>query len=1244
MSLKYIDKYKQKDKEEFKKAVLKYASKLSIPADWLMTLMYSESRLNPKIENSYGYVGLIQFGRSARKTLGVTKKELKEMGGAKQMEYVFKYFVNYASKGYIKQFTDLYLMTFYPAVLIKKRPDNWRFPKKVTKANPGIWRNKKINFDGGTDDISVKSFRAWADAKISAEERKRNAVIRKITLRRVTAEAEPEEVEPNRAESQAGFITYVHNYSSIKTLDELIRYKRWNDPGRKNQPSGNELIKFEDNNHAMLTSIGKRKLKIILDSNEDLVNHLVVGARLKIPIGWVQPEFIAFDGAQNVFSNSDTETFISDAMQKATASPEYRTAFLSGAKGGEVRKIIPKPKVWIWCKAAGVEISDEGNVPKFGGMGAVFDLSPFLKDLTVKTGSKSGTFSFSLPPLVAECTKTGWKVRTGSTQEFTSKQDESGDRNFTSKGFVNYRTENNELRRNKFLFHNLISANDVVWISLDNPQIEPIDGLEGANSNYNINNPKISKEDIPNRYWDMIGLVDSNQQSYSSPNVSVGLSVNGRDCMKLLIEDSSYYLTLPEERESVYQTEGLFVNDNPKNWGRPARVSSVNMTSKLFSLQITSARTVGEMMSFIISSMAAIEIAPDSLFSGYQKQAGAGLGFGISKYEFFDYKTNKHQTFKAAGLWQIIKLQIDDYAVNDRCVIENRLAVHSGSLSNAMKIFADDRFIEFFGDTYCDQYFIIVRRPPFNKKGVFDYLTKITGAAPIGIPFEVDTDERKASSPKTLKKSDEFIESQITGGVKENGQSISDSLVVQENLGWYTGPVYSWYRISLPTQNAPDRTFASDKFPVVFFREYCEIWGNKSLDVQSNYMPWNKIPLKARKPEVTTTFETQIFEDLAYLIESNAYLPFTRNGTITIKGDRRIKAKTWIRYLPTGEVFYVEAVSNNYSINSATTDRTTTLTVSRGMIEYNASGQYILPLYFKIIDGLNNSPKAKKDSIKSEVKDSRILNVYFDFDKDTLIVPDRVDLDKKDLVDDRASRLLLAKKSDDALTELLVELTNTPDIFVELTGNTDENGDAFYNEDLSLRRAKNVKSELVRMYKNLTEDNIPELTAWFARRISVDGAGEAKPLKSNKGTTGKQRQLIDAKNRRIELKIVKKAKVENNPPSDKSKQNDFSSWRVNPSVFNFFNTRRQMCERVQNLESIADYVEQVQPEDIVTTDTSTKPTEEEIAIDVATGAMLHHSDTLLNKTSKEYKNIEVVGKYEDEDDNGRSGGNNSYYS
>ena len=84
--------------------------------------------------------------------------------------------------------------------------------------------------------------------------------------------------------------------------------------------------------------------------------------------------------------------------------------------------------------------------------------------------------------------------------------------------------------------------------------------------------------------------------------------------------------------------------------------------------------------------------------------------------------------------------------------------------------------------------------------------------------------------------------------------------------------------------------------------------------------------------------------DLLFVVETSAYLPFTRKGTITINGDRRIKVGTFVFLAVTGEIFYVKSVSNSISFTNGNIERTTTIEVERGMLR-----EYI-DKYFQLVD------------------------------------------------------------------------------------------------------------------------------------------------------------------------------------------------------------------------------------------------------------------------------------------------------
>ncbi len=140
MKLVYEDLVKE-NKEAFIKKVKEISSRLGINPNWLMLVMYMESNINHRAVNPMGgATGLIQFMPFVATELGTTTKQLLNMSNVEQLNYVEKYFKSWAK--YVTGFTDLYLVTFYPAALIQKRPDSWNFPNIVYQYNKGLDRNK----------------------------------------------------------------------------------------------------------------------------------------------------------------------------------------------------------------------------------------------------------------------------------------------------------------------------------------------------------------------------------------------------------------------------------------------------------------------------------------------------------------------------------------------------------------------------------------------------------------------------------------------------------------------------------------------------------------------------------------------------------------------------------------------------------------------------------------------------------------------------------------------------------------------------------------------------------------------------------------------------------------------------------------------------------------------------------------------------------------------------------------------
>ena len=280
------------------------------------------------------------------------------------------------------------------------------------------------------------------------------------------------------------------------------------------------------------------------------------------------------------------------------------------------------------------------------------------------------------------------------------------------------------------------------------------------------------------------------------------------------------------------------------------------------------------------------------------------------------------------GIWQIIKIIIDDN-VAFRQVFDATITTSTGSLLNWFNKVCQKPFVEFMGDTWGDQYYFVARRPPFDAAAVRD------------------------AYADALYSNNGYL-------------SIHPNKVLSTSLTWSVNTAYSWYKLGARVGFNNDDDIG--QIPAVFFPEMAALFGSRVCNIQSNYVNLiadGKSAVHNKDKEIADAAKANVLRshyrcllDLKYLIESTIYVPFTRQGTITLYGDRRIKRGSWIYFVPTGELYYVEQVSNTFKSVGESIQRTTSLQVSHGMFVRNIesawyNGEYDKNLpysYFDIVD------------------------------------------------------------------------------------------------------------------------------------------------------------------------------------------------------------------------------------------------------------------------------------------------------
>ena len=458
---------------------------------------------------------------------------------------------------------------------------------------------------------------------------------------------------------------------------------------------------------------------------------------------------------------------------------------------------------------------------------------------------------------------------------------------------------------NQDWFSKYVQANDIIFIRYELLQMENLSSLKKVSGNTHEIDFSELKDTNDNRIiWDMIGLVDSVNSFIDSVGTDYSVKISGRDFMKLFSDDGSYFIPLKYVEGS--KDRWFYGGDPESSWFKRNMITGAY--DFYFSYEF---QRINSVVWFIINQLSNIGIVDEEVFSGCARQKEK------LPVETNDSKYDKNNEVK--GIWKMIKVFFDD-SLSDRRIVDRSLVNPEGTLLDLFHKVCQEPFVEFWGDTWGDGFDVIIRQPPFTKCAI--------------------------------------------QGVVDRGESItilsSDTISVSLS---YDNRVYAWYRLMPQNSLMGNSQFSSLAFvPIIFLNEYVEKFGNKRCITNDIYLSYSGLNGKGHNEEINTLSQA-LLNDLLFVVETNSYLPFTRKGTITINGDRRIKVGTFIVLESTGELFYVTAVNNNINF-SDTIDRVTTITVERGMyLKYIKDKD---KNYFNIvdIDGI------KKDIAKSDVKSS----------------------------------------------------------------------------------------------------------------------------------------------------------------------------------------------------------------------------------------------------------------------------------
>lgn len=576
-----------------------------------------------------------------------------------------------------------------------------------------------------------------------------------------------------------------------------------------------------------------------------------------------QTEFNAFwtEVQQALLKDSGYVPF--DAIAESTYLSVKGNTGIIGALSAQVKAL--NIRIWVYVRA----------------LGKMFDISPWVVNCSTSKDKSAGSFSI--------------EVSYTSTLQVDSYGNE----------FVNQESLMNQERKlNQDWFSKFVQNNDLIFIRFEQLKMERYADMALAPTNNNktyevpvsdlgtvntVTDEKTGEtKDIP-LIWDMLGLVDSVRVDYSSNINNYSIQIEGRDYTKLFVEDGSYFIPLK------------FVEGSPDQWFYGGDPESAwfkrNMITGAYDYYFAySFQRIANVIWFVINQLSSIGIVDDSLFASCAKiTEKLPVETGDDKY--------KQKDNKVKGIWQMVRVFVDE-ALEDRRIVDRSLVNPEGTLLDFFNKVCQEPFVEFWGDTYMNEFDLIVRQPPFTGKAVKDVINS---------------------------------ESYIT---------IASQDLLSLSLQ-YDDRVYAWYRIMPQNAMMGNSQFSSLAFvPIIFFNEYCELYGNKRCITNDIYIS-EKSFMGRNGSQNLNTLSQALVNDLLFVIETSAYLPFTRKGTITINGDRRIKVGTFIFLEATNELFYVTAVTNTATFGNEAVDRTTIVTVERGMLVDLIDGENS---YFNIVN------------------------------------------------------------------------------------------------------------------------------------------------------------------------------------------------------------------------------------------------------------------------------------------------------
>lgn len=321
--------------------------------------------------------------------------------------------------------------------------------------------------------------------------------------------------------------------------------------------------------------------------------------------------------AETMVNNTNWHTPNNDFY--AFASEEIQRIFEAFSYSSEIDKSNCDVEVIGWFKQGNLFGERKKHVSDVRG--AWFDLSPYVTSLNASVNGNGGSFSVRLPIIGMVGIVEGFAELPDFGGRMKSRTPVSTLWSFGDKNKNFYAKKSLETAQLGNLFSSLISYNDLIFLSFSRNtdiEAESLGERVAANS------------------WDIIGLVDDVQVNLNGSAGSGYVEITGRDLMKLLIEDGSYFFN----PSSSYSAESIYANEAEASAnggvyrvrGDAADVTDLgdggrglikrlrNMSNEIDIFAYRPMREIIYILKGVVSQLSNIEVVPGQIFDFWENR------------------------------------------------------------------------------------------------------------------------------------------------------------------------------------------------------------------------------------------------------------------------------------------------------------------------------------------------------------------------------------------------------------------------------------------------------------------------------------------------------------------------------------------------------------------------------------------------------------------------------------------------